>query len=337
MGGSGPLGLRAHPGGRYERVPCDAFTNPLPLRALWHLGGLLVNSSGVFHRVNNSRTIHCWRVIPTAAQRDRGPMTRDVGIMSSIRRRDFLAALFLVGAARALDPAWVSAAPPPGVPTEQEGGTRGEPVAYSYDFSGAAKLFGLLRERAEGQLRLEMSDVSYTASLEVYRLLKARRHILYAHQISGTVQSERLLPGAARISWDFALAVLGVLPIRWHDEYALRFTPATDKVVVEIQRAGSDPTAMESPPDTVDLVTAVVQTYLDLKTGKPPKALSLVDRHGSPKRADVVAQGHMLRIDLGTEVFDFKTLELQWDETFRPTRLRMDAPLWSVDLEVVRS
>jgi hypothetical protein len=263
-------------------------------------------------------------------------MTREVGIMSSILRREFLAALVLVGAARSPDPVWGSAPHPPGVPTEHGEGTRGEPGASSYDFSGSAKLFGLLRERAEGQLRLELSDGSYTASLEVYRLLKARRHILYAHQVSGTVQRARLLPGAARISWDFALAVLGVLPIRWHDEYALQFTPATDKVVVEIQRAGSDPTATESPPDTVDLVTAVVQTYLDLKTGTPPKALSLVDRHGAPTRAEVVSQGHMLRIDLGTQVFDFKTLELQCNETFRPTRLRMDAALWSVDLEVVR-
>ena len=256
--------------------------------------------------------------------------------MRSIRRRDFLAALVLVGAARSLDPAWGSAAHPPGVPTEQEGGTRGEPGASSYDFSGSAKLFGLLRERAEGQLRLEVSDVSYTASLEVYRLLKARRHILYAHQVSGTLQSERLLPGAVRIAWDFALAVLGVLPIRWHDEYTLQFTPATDKVRVEIQHAGSDPTTTDYPPDTVDLLTAVVQTYRDLKTGTPPKAITLVDRHGSPKRAEVVSQGHMLRIDLGTQVFDFKTLELQCDETFRPTRLRMEAGLWSVDLEVVR-
>jgi len=257
--------------------------------------------------------------------------------MRSIRRRDFLAALVLVGAARSLDPAWGSAAHPPGVPTEQAGGTRGEPGASSYDFAGSAKLFGLLRERAEGQLRLEVSDVSYTASLEVYRLLKARRHILYAHQTSGTLQSERLLPGAVRIAWDFALAVLGVLPIRWHDEYTLQFTPATDKVRVEIQRAGSDPTTTDYPPDTVDLLTAVVQTYLDLKTGTPPKAITLVDRHGSPKRADVVTQGHMLRIDLGTQVFDFKTLELQCDETFRPSRLRMEAGLWSVDLEVVRN
>jgi len=257
--------------------------------------------------------------------------------MRSVRRRDFLAALVLVGAARSLDPAWGAAAHPPGVPTEQEGGTRGEPGAPSYDFSGAAKLFGLLRERAEGQLRLEVSDVSYTARLEVYRLLKARRHILYAHQVSGTLQSERLLPGAVRISWDFALTVLGVLPIRWHDEYTLQFTPATDKVRVEIQHAGSDPTTTDYPPDTVDLLTAVVQTYRDLKTGTPPTAITLVDRHGSPKRAEVVTQGHMLRIDLGTQVFDFKTLELQCDETFRPTRLRMEAGLWSVDLEVVRN
>jgi hypothetical protein len=256
--------------------------------------------------------------------------------MRSIRRRDFLAALVLVGAARSLDPAWGSAADPPAVPTEQQGGTRGEPRASSYDFSGSAKLFGLLRERAAGQLRLAVSDVSYTASLEVYRLLKARRHILYAHQVSGTLQSERLLPGAVRISWEFALAVLGVLPIRWHDEYTLQFTPATDKVMVEIQHAGADSTTTDYPPDTVDLLTAVVQTYRDLKTGTPPKAITLVDRHGSPKRADVVAQGRMLRIDLGNQVFDFKTLELQCDETFRPTRLRMEAGLWSVDLEVVR-
>jgi hypothetical protein len=172
--------------------------------------------------------------------------------------------------------------------------------------------------------------------LEVYRLLRARRHILYAHQVSGTLQSERLLAGAVRISWDFALAILGVLPIRWHDEYTLQFTPATHKVMVEMQRAGSDPTATDYPPDTVDLLTAVVQTYLDLKTGTPPNSITLVDRHGSPKRAEVVSQGHMLRIDLGTQVFDFKTLELQCDETFRPTRLRMEAGLWSVDLEVVR-
>ena len=257
--------------------------------------------------------------------------------MRSIRRRDFLAALVLAGAARSLDPAWASAAHPPGVPTGQEGGTRAEPGASSYDFSGSAKLFGLLRERAAGQLRLAVSDVSYTASLEVYRLLKARRHILYAHQVSGTLQSERLLPGAVRISWEFALAVLGVLPIRWHDEYTMQFTPASDKVMVEIQHAGSDPTTTDYPPDTVDLLTAVVQTYLDLKTGTPPKAITLVDRHGSPKRAEVVSQGHMLRIDLGTQVFDFKTLELQCDETFRPTRLRMEAGLWSVDLEVVRN
>jgi len=257
--------------------------------------------------------------------------------MRSIRRRDFLAALVLVGAARSLDPAWGSAAHPPGVRTEQEVGTRGEPGASSYDFSGSAKLFGLLRERAEGQLRLEVSDVSYTASLEVYRLLKARRHILYAHQVSGTLQSERLLPDAARIAWDFAFAVLGVLPIRWHDEYTLQFTPATDKVRVEIQRAGSAPTTTDYPPDTVDLLTAVVQTYRDLKTGTPPKAITLVDRHGSPKRADVVTEGQMLRIDLGTQDFDFKTLELQCDATFRPTRLRMEAGLWSVDLEVVRN
>ena len=257
--------------------------------------------------------------------------------MRSMRRRDFLAALVLVGAARSLDPARGSAAHLPGVPTEQEGGTRGEPGASSYDFSGAAKLFGLLRERAEGQLRLKVSDTSYTASLEVYRLLKARRHILYAHQVSGTLQSERLLPGAVRISWEFALAVLGVLPIRWHDEYTLQFTPTSDNVMVEIQHAGSDPTTTDYPPDTVDLVTAVVQTYRDLKTGTPPKAITLVDRHGSPKRAEVVSQGHMLRIDLGTQVFDFKTLELQCDEAFRPTRLRMEAGLWSVDLEVVRN
>jgi hypothetical protein len=257
--------------------------------------------------------------------------------MRSIRRREFLAALVLVAAARSLDSAWGAAAQPPGVPPEHAGGTRGEPGTSSYDFSGAAKLFGLLRERAEGQLRLEMSDVSYTASLEVYRLLEARRHILYAHQVSGTLQSERLLPGAVRISWDFALAVLGVLPIRWHDESTLQFTPATDKVRVEIQHAGSDPTTTDYPPDTVDLLTAVVQTYRDLKTGTPPKAITLVDRHGSPKRAEVVSQGHMLRIDLGTQVFDFKTLELQCDETFRPTRLRMEAGLWSVDLEVVRN
>jgi hypothetical protein len=256
--------------------------------------------------------------------------------MRSIRRRDFLAALVLVGAARSPDPAWGYAAHPPGVPTEHEGGTRGEPGASSYDFSGSAKLFGLLRERAAGQLRLAVSDVSYTASLEVYRLLKARRHILYAHRVSGTLQGERLLPGAVRISWEFALAVLGVLPIRWHDEYTLQFTPATDKVMVEIQHAGSDPTTTDYPPDTVDLVTAVVQTYRDLKTGAPPKAITLVDRHGSPKRAEVVSQGHMLRIDLGTQVFDFKTLELQCDETFRPTRLCMEAGLWSVDLEVIR-
>jgi hypothetical protein len=57
---------------------------------------------------------------------------------------------------------------------------------------------------------------------------------------------------------------------------------------------------------------------------------------GSPKRAEVVSQGHMLRIDLGTQVFDFKTLELQCDETFRPTRLCMEAGLWSVDLGVIR-
>src|SRR4030067_2210925 len=98
-------------------------------------------------------------------------MTREVGIIRAIRRRYFLAALFLVGAARSLYPVWVSAAPLPGVPTEQEGGTRGEPGASSYDFSGSAKLFGLWRQRAEGQLRLEMSDVSYKASLEVSRLL----------------------------------------------------------------------------------------------------------------------------------------------------------------------
>ena len=256
--------------------------------------------------------------------------------MRSIRRRELLAALLLVGAARALDPAWGAAAPPPGVPPAQEGGTRVEPGASSYDFSGTAKLFGLLRQRAEGQLRLEVSDVSYTASLEVYRLLKAGRHILYAHQVSGTLQRERLLPGAVRISWDFAVAVLGVLPIRWHDEYTMQFTPATDTVRVEIQHAGSDPTTTDYPPDTVDLLTAVVQTYRDLKTGTPPKAITLVDRHGSPKRADVVARGHLLRIDLGTQDFDFKTLELQCDETFRPTRLRMEAGLWSVDLEVVR-
>ena len=256
--------------------------------------------------------------------------------MRSIRRRDFLAALVLVGVPRSLDPAGGSAAPPPGVPTEQEGGTREEPGASSYDFSGSAKLFGLLRERAEGQLRLEMSDIAYTARLEVYRLLKAQRHILYAHQVSGTLQSERLLPGAARISWDFALAILGVLPIRWHDEYTLQFTPATDKVMVEIQHAGSDPITTDYPLDTVDLLTAVVQMYLDLKTGTPPKAITLVDRHGSPKRPEIVSQGQMLRIDLGTQVFDFKTLELQCDGTFRPTRLRMEAGLWSVDLEVVR-
>jgi hypothetical protein len=256
--------------------------------------------------------------------------------MRSIRRREFLAALVLVGAARSLDPAWGSAAHPLGVPTAQQGGPRGEPGASPYDFSGAAKLFGLLRERAEGQLRLEVSDVSYTASLEVYRLLKARRDILYAHQVSGTLQSERLLPGAVRISWNFAFAVLGVLPLRWHDEYTLQFTPATDKVRVDIQHAGADSTTTAYPPDTVDLLTAVVQTYRDLKTGTPPRAITLVDRHGSPKRAEVVAQGQMLRIDLGTQVFDFKTLELQCDATFRPTRLRMEAGLWSVDLEVVR-
>ena len=256
--------------------------------------------------------------------------------MRAIRRRDFVAALVLVGAARSLHFAWDSAAQPPAVPTEHEGGTRREPGASSYDFAGAAKLFGLLRERAEGQLRLEVSDVSYTASLEVYRLLKAKRHILYAHHVSGTLRSERLLPGAVRIAWDFAVAVLGVLPIRWHDEYTLQFTPATDKVAVVIQHAGADPTTSEYPPDTVDLLTAVVQTYRDLKTETPPKGITLVDRHGAPKRAEVVAQGHMLRIDLGTQLFDFKTLELQCDETFRPTRLRMEAGLWSVDLEVVR-
>ncbi len=263
-------------------------------------------------------------------------MTRSVRIIRSIRRREFLAALIIVGAARSLDPVWVSAAPPPGVPPEQEGGTRGEPGASSYEFSGSAKLFGLLHERAEGRLRLEVSDVSYKASLEVYRLLKTKRHVLYAHQVSGTVQGERLLPGAVRISWDFTLAVLGVLPIRWHDEYTLQFTPATDKVVIEIQHAASDPTTTEYPPDTVDMVTAVVQTYLDLKTGKPPKAMTLVDRHGSPKRAEVVSQGHSLRIDLGTQDFDFKKLELQCDETFRPTRLHMEAVFWDVDLTVVR-
>lgn len=253
-----------------------------------------------------------------------------------MRRREFLTALVLVGVARSRDPAWGAAAHPPSGPTEHEAGPRGDPGASSYDFSGSAKLFGLLRERAEGQLRLEVSDVSYTARLEVYRLLKAGRHILYAHQVSGTLQGARLLPGAVRISWDFALAVLGVLPIRWHDAYTLQFTPATDKVLVAIQHAGADPTTADDPPDTVDLLTAVVQTYRDLKTGTPPQAITLVDRHGAPTRADVVAQGHLLRIDLGTQVFDFKTLELQCDETFRPTRLRMEAGLWSVDLAVVR-
>jgi len=108
--------------------------------------------------------------------------------MRSIRRRDFLAALVLVGVPRSLDPAWGSAAPPPGVPTEQEGGTREEPGASSYDFSGSAKLFGLLRERAEGQLRLEMSDIAYTASLEVYRLLNGRNALKLAsfHQSIST-------------------------------------------------------------------------------------------------------------------------------------------------------
>ena len=247
--------------------------------------------------------------------------------MRAIRRREFLAALVLVGAARSPDLAWGAAAHRPGMPTSG---------VVSYDFSGSAKLFGLLRERAEGQLRLGVSDGSYTARLEVYRLLKAGRHILYAHQVSGTLQRARLVPGAVRISWDFAVAVLGVLPIRWHDEYTLQFTPATDKVLVEIQHAGADATTTDDPPDTVDLLTAVVQTYRDLTTGTPPRAITLVDRHGAPTRADVVAQGHMLRIDLGTQVFDFKTLELQCDETFRPTRLRMEAGLWSVDLAVVR-
>ena len=177
------------------------------------------------------------------------------------------------------------------MPPEREGGTRGEPGAISYDFSGSATLFGLLRERAEGQLRLEASDVSYAASLEVYRLLKGRRHILYTHQVSGTLQSERLLPGAVRISWDFTVAVLGVLPIRWHDESTLQFTSATDKVMVEIRHAGSDPTTTDYPPDTVDLLTVVVQTSRDLKTGTPPRAITLVDRHGSLKRAEVVSQG----------------------------------------------
>jgi hypothetical protein len=171
--------------------------------------------------------------------------------------------------------------------------------------------------------------------LAVYRLLKTKRHLMYAHQVSGAIQRERLLPGAVRISWNVALAVLGVLPIRWHEDYALQFAHATDKVVVEKRTAGADPTTTEYPPDTVDLLTAVVQTYLDLKTGTSPQALTIVDRHGSPKRAEVVSQGHMLRIDLGTQVFDFKTLDLQCDETFRPTRLHMDAGFWGVDLAVV--
>jgi hypothetical protein len=173
--------------------------------------------------------------------------------------------------------------------------------------------------------------------LAVYRLLKTKRHLMYAHQVSGAVQRERLLPGSVRISWNVALAVLGVLPIRWHEDYALQFAHATDKVVVEKRTAGADPTTTEYPPDTVDLLTAVVQTYLDLKTGTPPKAVTLVDRHGAPKRAEVVARGQLLRIDLGTQDFDFKTLELQCDATFRPTWLRMEAGLWSVDLEVVRN
>jgi hypothetical protein len=257
--------------------------------------------------------------------------------MRSIRRREFLAALALVGAARSFEPAWGAAAHPPGAPPEQQGGPQGEPGASSYDFAGAAKLFGLVRERAEGQLRLAVSDVSYTASLEVYRLLKARRHLLYAHQVSGTVQRERLLPGAVRIAWNFAVAVLGVLPLRWHDEYTLQFTPAPDTVRVEIQRVGADPTTTDYPPDTVDLLTAVVQTYRDLKTGTPPQAITLVDRHGAPKRAEVVTRRQMLRIDLGDQDFDFKTLELQCDEAFRATRLRMEAGLWSVDLAVVRT
>jgi hypothetical protein len=122
--------------------------------------------------------------------------------MRSIRRREVLAALVLVGAARSLDPAWGAAAHPPGVPTDQEGGPRGEPGTSAYDFSGSAKLFGLLRERAAGRLRLEVSDAAYSARLEVYRLLKARRHILYAHQVAGTLQGGRLLPGAVRISWN---------------------------------------------------------------------------------------------------------------------------------------
>jgi hypothetical protein len=103
--------------------------------------------------------------------------------------------------------------------------------------------------------------------LAVYRLLKTKRHLMYAHQVSGAIQRERLLPGAVRISWNVALAVLGVLPIRWHEDYALQFAHATDKVVVEKRTAGADPTTTEYPPDTVDLLTAVGRGILGGRFG----------------------------------------------------------------------
>ena len=211
----------------------------------------------------------------------------------------------------------------------------------TYKFEGKVKVLGINTNDIGATLEIGYGENGYSSSLKAFKLGDENEvYCIYASQgyvINGAMlprKSEvyRKYPSWAKIFWFYK-----------HDRIIFDFGYA-DGNLSSIKRTEENlskgkkeakylPASDELYKSSVDILTAIIQTLSQLKNGKRPERVNVIDNKGRPKTANIAVNGRNVSVDAEGEDFHFKSASIRFDDNFEPLEIRVTKIHGWADLE----
>ncbi|MBI2656653.1 hypothetical protein HYX03_02855 [Candidatus Woesearchaeota archaeon] len=211
-------------------------------------------------------------------------------------------------------------------------------------YEGKVKIFGIIHALdVAAVFDRNLYDNHYCSKLTIFRLGE-KDNVLYSYNSQGLVYSQKLLPTWCRIYRNFSIGVWPLILAKHdsivfdfeYDQYGNRLSIRRFEEVREGKKS-TDKNGVLIPyrgPGTIlDLLTGIVQTLNDMKNGRKPEAATLLSDVGNPSVASIDINGRVIKVNVDSEDFSFKSASMHVDDSFEPLEVKIERAYSIVDLE----
>lgn len=202
---------------------------------------------------------------------------------------------------------------------------------YHHHFEGYIKFYlGFFQsfQRIGATLETRLSQDSYFSEFKVFDSSGDEQ---YLHMAVGNIVGHKLLPNKVEIRRNFDSLWIRIVSILSLKNYVRK-----DKFMLDFKDDGVNQ-KMRYNPNIPDLLTVILQTFLNLKREAYAKSreVQIVDKLGNPKTAFIEIGNDSTSVNF-KEPFDLKRMTIRFDNNFEPLEVKIEGLYDIADLEASR-